>query len=248
MALVILALVRAAVSFVSRYFLYRVAFEIEYDLRTIVYEHLTRLSFSFYDRVQSGQLISRANSDIRSVQMYLTFAPSILVQCLSAVFAYVEDMPPSVFAESIPWSWVTFPEYLDALRALPCTVNVAALVSRSLKKAWNERRRTSWVMTPMSCVWRNDSWTTWPGNCKMRCRMLKDRARPTGHPGQTRASDQPAKEVLPKRPTHNPRTPRPVDKLAVRKQTVPLTVPLLCSAWWRGLQSEHMPQVQRRRT
>jgi len=84
-ALVILALTRAAVSFVSRYFLYRVAFEIEYDLRTIVYEQLTRLSFSFYDRVQSGQLISRANSDIRSVQMYLTFAPSILVQCLSAV-------------------------------------------------------------------------------------------------------------------------------------------------------------------
>jgi len=88
-ALVALALLRAAVSFVSRYFLYRVAYEIEYDLRTIVYEHLTRLSFSFYDRVQSGQLISRANSDIRSVQMYLTFAPSILVQCLSAVFAFV---------------------------------------------------------------------------------------------------------------------------------------------------------------
>ena len=33
------------------------------------------MSFRFYDRVQSGQLISRANSDIRSVQMYLTFAP-----------------------------------------------------------------------------------------------------------------------------------------------------------------------------
>ena len=32
-------------------------------------------SFSFYDRVQSGQLISRANSDIRSVQMFLAFAP-----------------------------------------------------------------------------------------------------------------------------------------------------------------------------
>ena len=39
-----------------------------------MYEHLSRMSFSFYDRVQSGQLISRANSDIRSVQMYLAFA------------------------------------------------------------------------------------------------------------------------------------------------------------------------------
>ena len=53
--------------------LYTVAYDLEYDLRTIVYGHLTRLSFAFYDRVQSGQLISRANSDIRSVQM---FSPS----------------------------------------------------------------------------------------------------------------------------------------------------------------------------
>ena len=50
---------------------------------------------------------------------------------LSAVFAYVEDMPPSVFAEAVPWSWTTFPEYLDALRALPCTVNVATQVGHT---------------------------------------------------------------------------------------------------------------------
>jgi len=46
------------------------------------------MSFPFYDRVQSGQLISRANSDIRSVQMYLTFAPMILVQCSIAIVAF----------------------------------------------------------------------------------------------------------------------------------------------------------------
>jgi ATP-binding cassette subfamily B protein len=51
--------------------------------------HLSRMSFGFYDRVQSGQLISRANSDIRSVQMYLTFGPSILVQCGVAIVAFV---------------------------------------------------------------------------------------------------------------------------------------------------------------
>jgi N-acyl-D-aspartate/D-glutamate deacylase len=50
---------------------------------------------------------------------------------LSAVFAYVEDMPPSVFAEAVPWSWTTFPEYLEVLRALPCTVNVATLVGHT---------------------------------------------------------------------------------------------------------------------
>ena len=72
----------------SRLFLYRTAYEVEADLRSLIYEHLAWLSFSFYDRVQSGQLISRANSDIRSVQMYSTFAPLILVQTSIGVLAF----------------------------------------------------------------------------------------------------------------------------------------------------------------
>ena len=83
-----LGLVGAIAGYISRLFLFQTAYEIEYDLRNIIYEHLTRMSFPFYDRVQSGQLISRANSDIRSVQMYMTFAPMILVQCSIALVAF----------------------------------------------------------------------------------------------------------------------------------------------------------------
>jgi ATP-binding cassette subfamily B protein len=87
--LVLVLAVAAGISaFIARLFLLRTAYAMEFDLRNIIYEHLTRMSFSFYDRVQSGQLISRANSDIRSVQMYLTFGPSILVQCAVAVVAF----------------------------------------------------------------------------------------------------------------------------------------------------------------
>jgi ATP-binding cassette subfamily B protein len=74
--------------YISRLYLFNTAYNIEFDLRNMIYEHLTRMSFPFYDRVQSGQLISRANSDIRSVQMYMTFAPVILVQCAIAVVAF----------------------------------------------------------------------------------------------------------------------------------------------------------------
>ncbi len=84
-----LGLLGAVSGYISRRFLFETAYDIEYDLRNIIYEHLTRMSFSFYDRVQSGQLISRANSDIRSVQMYMTFAPMILVQCSIAVVAFI---------------------------------------------------------------------------------------------------------------------------------------------------------------
>ncbi len=73
---------------ISRQYVFQTAYNVEADLRTLIYEHLTWLSFSFYDRVQSGQLISRANSDIRSVQMYATFAPLIVVQCFIGVIAF----------------------------------------------------------------------------------------------------------------------------------------------------------------
>ncbi|HVC71780.1 MAG TPA: ABC transporter ATP-binding protein [Acidimicrobiales bacterium] len=86
--IVALAVAGVVAGYVSRLYLFQTAYRIEFDLRNIIYEHLTKMSFPFYDRVQSGQLISRANSDIRSVQMYMTFAPMILVQCSIALVAF----------------------------------------------------------------------------------------------------------------------------------------------------------------
>jgi ATP-binding cassette subfamily B protein len=88
-ALLAMAAVRAALTWWYRRTLYTVAYDLEYDLRTIVHGHLTRMPFAFYDRVQSGQLISRANSDIRSVQLYCTFAPLIALNAVSVIVAIV---------------------------------------------------------------------------------------------------------------------------------------------------------------
>ncbi|MEM7321945.1 MAG: ABC transporter ATP-binding protein [Actinomycetota bacterium] len=87
--LLVIGLVRGLVTIVYRYGLYRTAFEIDTDLRTLLYEHLTTLSFSFYDRTHSGQVISRANSDIRSVQLFLTFAPIISMTSVMFLVALV---------------------------------------------------------------------------------------------------------------------------------------------------------------
>ncbi len=87
-ALVALGIARGLLALYYRYGLFRLAYDIEYDLRQLLYRHLTRLSFSFYDRVQSGQIISRANSDIRSVQMVAAFAPLMGMSLLSFVVAF----------------------------------------------------------------------------------------------------------------------------------------------------------------
>ena len=87
--LVALGLLRGGLALGYRYGLGKLAYEVEYDLRQLLYRHLTRLSFSFYDRVQSGQIISRANSDIRSVTMMTAFSPLMGMAMLSFLVALV---------------------------------------------------------------------------------------------------------------------------------------------------------------
>ena len=86
-AIAILAVVRFGLGYVYRLNLQRTALAIEYDLRNEVFTQFGRLSFSYFDKVQTGQLISRANSDIRSVQMFLAFAPTVAITMVSFVAA-----------------------------------------------------------------------------------------------------------------------------------------------------------------
>jgi len=72
---------------IFRYYMQRAAFEIEYTLRVLMFRQFSMLSFSFYDNVQAGQLISRANSDVRSVQMFLAFGPMMSVSMVSFLLA-----------------------------------------------------------------------------------------------------------------------------------------------------------------
>ena len=51
----------------------RQALAVEMDMRTALYARLVRLSFSFYDRHQTGQLMSRATVDLQGVRFFLGY-------------------------------------------------------------------------------------------------------------------------------------------------------------------------------
>jgi ATP-binding cassette subfamily B protein len=53
----------------------RVALDLQYDLRNDIYERLQRLDFARHDEVRTGQLVSRAISDVALVQGLLAFLP-----------------------------------------------------------------------------------------------------------------------------------------------------------------------------
>lgn len=88
-ALVVLAVMRFVFGFGYRFSLFRAAHRIENDLRNLIFARLTELSFSYWDRVQSGQIISRANTDIRSIQLLFAFGPLIAMQLVLLIMALV---------------------------------------------------------------------------------------------------------------------------------------------------------------
>src|SRR4051794_24570358 len=49
------------------------ALGVDFDLRNALYAKLVRLSFGYYDRHQTGQLMSRATVDIQSVRFFLGY-------------------------------------------------------------------------------------------------------------------------------------------------------------------------------
>ena len=83
-----LAVGTAVLSLIARQLLLRLAFALEADMRTLVHQHVTSLDAAAFDRYTSGQLISRASSDVRTLQLYLAFGPFVIVQCAGALIAF----------------------------------------------------------------------------------------------------------------------------------------------------------------
>src|SRR5439155_24177880 len=66
-----LGAVKALMMVGRRFISGRQALGVEYDMRNALYGHLLRLSFGFYDRHQTGQLMSRATVDLQGVRFFL---------------------------------------------------------------------------------------------------------------------------------------------------------------------------------
>ncbi|MDA8270387.1 MAG: ABC transporter ATP-binding protein [Actinomycetota bacterium] len=87
--LVVLGLAGFALSFVRRYAGGRLAFDVQHQIRNSIFEHLQRLDFARHDELATGQLVSRANSDVGLVQGLLSFTPLLIGNLAMLLFAVV---------------------------------------------------------------------------------------------------------------------------------------------------------------
>ena len=67
----------------------RVSWDIDYDLRNTVFGHLQGLDFARHDQLQTGQLVSRTNSDLVLIRSLLTQLPLMLANVLQFLLAVV---------------------------------------------------------------------------------------------------------------------------------------------------------------
>ena len=113
-------------------------------LRAAGLDHIPSNTFSFYDHVQSGQLVSRANSDIRSVEMFLAFAPTVAIQLVTFFIALVLMLKINVLLTLI------------TLLPLPGVWYFGQKMRRQMfPVSWIvQTARISCLPTPVPCSWR----------------------------------------------------------------------------------------------
>jgi ATP-binding cassette subfamily B protein len=80
--IVVVGLVQAAGFALRRFTAFALGYRVETDLRDMQFAHLQRLHFAFHDQAQTGQLISRANTDLLQITQMLMMLPITLSSIL----------------------------------------------------------------------------------------------------------------------------------------------------------------------
>src|SRR6202790_1027661 len=82
--LLAVAAIKGIFQFLTRWIVIGVSREIEFDLRNDLFRHLESLSYSYYQRTRTGDIMARATNDLNAVRMLL--GPAIMYSANTIVF------------------------------------------------------------------------------------------------------------------------------------------------------------------
>ena len=80
--LVSVALLRGLFTFVQGYLAERASHNVAHDLRDALFARIEGLSFSYHDRAQTGQLLTRVTDDVEQIRRFINGG---IVQCIAAL-------------------------------------------------------------------------------------------------------------------------------------------------------------------
>jgi ATP-binding cassette subfamily B protein len=156
-AIMVVGVLKAVLMVGRRVISGRQALGIEKDMREGLYGHLLRLSFGFYDRHQTGQLMSRATVDLQSVRFFLGFGLIFFFQhiltivSVMAVLFVIEwrlalialAITPAIVAVAYRYSHVSHPVLRDVQQKLGdvATVTEESIVGVHVVKSFAQEER-----------------------------------------------------------------------------------------------------------
>ncbi|MBE0409227.1 MAG: ABC transporter ATP-binding protein, partial [Anaerolineales bacterium] len=114
LVIVIIGTVRAVLTYLQRYLSEWVAQHVGYDLRNHLYDHIQHLPFSYHDRAQTGQLISRCIEDVRAIERFTGFGVIDLIRLgllmigiIVLLFVYNARLAPIALLPMVPLILIT---------------------------------------------------------------------------------------------------------------------------------------------
>lgn len=125
-AVLVVSILRGLAAYGQGYLSQAVSVEVAYDLRNVVYDHLQKLSFSFHDENETGQLMSKMTVDIESVRNAF---PLGFLRMLIAVLTFG--------AISIILAVYDLPLALVTLLSVPVLLVLSVQVVRRLRPLWD---------------------------------------------------------------------------------------------------------------
>ena len=116
----------------SRIWLFGVGRQVEFDLKQRIFEHLLKLEPSYFATNTTGDLISRATSDVDNIRRLLGFA---VLSLANTLFAYALTLPV-MLAISVNLT-------LASLAVYPLMFFLVNLFSNRLRTATSSSTRTT---------------------------------------------------------------------------------------------------------
>ena len=128
--LLLLALVQGGIDFLRLYLTAYMGQSVVFEIRNAVFEHLSRLSFSFYDRARTGDLMSRVTADVDALNTFFGRAVVIILTNTLTLMG--------IFVVLFIWDWRLGLVYLACL---PLIVHGMSVYARRVRPAMGRIRR-----------------------------------------------------------------------------------------------------------
>jgi ATP-binding cassette, subfamily B, multidrug efflux pump len=104
--LLAIAAFKGIFQFLTRWIVIGISREIEFDLRNDLFKHLESLSFSYYQRTRTGDIMARATNDLNAVRMLLgpaiMYSANTLVYTAGALAFMISISPRLTFYTFLP--------------------------------------------------------------------------------------------------------------------------------------------------